>query len=154
MTIQMDLLLWRHADAADGTPDATRQLTMKGMRQAERMATWLDDHAPRDLRVLVSPATRTQQTASAWTRNYETCEELAIGREASEALAAAGWPDTEGAVLLVGHQPMLGRIASLLLRGEEEDISFKKGALWWFQLREREGEQQIVLKTVMSADML
>lgn len=150
----MDLLLWRHADAADGMPDLTRALTMKGMRQAERMAHWLDDHAPRELRVLVSPATRAQQTASAWTRKYDTCNELSTSATVADALAAAGWPEAGGAVMLVGHQPTLGRLASLLLRGEEEDLPFKKGALWWFQLREREGEQQVVLKTVMSADML
>jgi phosphohistidine phosphatase len=56
--------------------------------------------------------------------------------------------------MLVGHQPMLGRIASVLLRGDENDLSFKKGALWWFRTRERDGEPQIVLKSVTSADML
>ena len=38
----MELILWRHAEARDGTPDSTRELTGKGMRQAKSMAEWLD----------------------------------------------------------------------------------------------------------------
>ena len=34
----MDLILWRHADAQDGSPDMERALTAKGLKQAELMA--------------------------------------------------------------------------------------------------------------------
>ena len=33
----MDLILWRHADAAPGEPDIDRPLTAKGLRQAARV---------------------------------------------------------------------------------------------------------------------
>ena len=36
----MDLLLWRHAEAVEGSPDHARELTERGQRQARRMATW------------------------------------------------------------------------------------------------------------------
>ena len=37
----MDLVLWRHADAESGIPDAERRLTPEGRRQAEHIAGWL-----------------------------------------------------------------------------------------------------------------
>jgi phosphohistidine phosphatase len=150
----MDLLLWRHAEAADGSPDATRPLTTKGLKQAQRIAHWLDEHAPGDLRILVSPALRTQQTVLAWTKRFEITEEVGTDCDAPQLLAAAGWPSAGGAVMVVGHQPTLGRVAALLLSGVEEDLSVRKGALWWFKLRQRDDEEQMVLRAVVSADML
>lgn len=150
----MNLLLWRHADAAEGSPDISRTLTARGIKQAQRMAHWLDQHAPANLRVLSSPATRTRQTIEAWDHSYELCEEVGLEATAKSVLEAAGWPGAGGSVLVVGHQPTLGEVASILLRDEASALSFKKGALWWFQLRERNGELQTVLKTVINADLI
>jgi phosphohistidine phosphatase len=68
-------------------------------------------------------------------------------------LAAAGWPEN-GSVVVVGHQPTLGRVAALLLSGEEADWVIKKGAIWWFTNRVRGGEAQTVLRAVMAPDLL
>ena len=57
----MDLLLWRHAEAVDGLPDSTRELTERGIKQAHKVAEWLEKRRPKKLRVLVSPTTRTRQ---------------------------------------------------------------------------------------------
>ena len=46
----MDLLLWRHAEAVDGVPDSTRELSERGLRQAHKMAEWLDKRRPKRLR--------------------------------------------------------------------------------------------------------
>ena len=51
----MDLLLWRHAEAVEGLPDSTRELTERGVRQAHKVAEWLESRRPKKLRVLVSP---------------------------------------------------------------------------------------------------
>ena len=51
----MDLLLWRHAEAVDGSPDHERALSARGAEQARRMARWLSRHGPGGLRVLASP---------------------------------------------------------------------------------------------------
>jgi len=64
----MDLLLWRHAEAVEGLPDSTRELTERGVRQAHKVAEWLESRRPKKLRVLVSPTVRTRQTASAFTK--------------------------------------------------------------------------------------
>jgi phosphohistidine phosphatase len=73
----MDLLLWRHAEAVDGMPDSTRELTESGLRQAHKVAEWLESRRPKKLRVLVSPTTRTRQTASAFTQSFEIVPALA-----------------------------------------------------------------------------
>ncbi|MDO8932038.1 MAG: histidine phosphatase family protein [Rhodocyclaceae bacterium] len=153
----MDLILWRHAEAEEATaklPDARRRLTERGEKQARLMARWLHAHLPKKLRILVSPAERTQMTAHALGLPFEIERKLGIGADAADLLAAADWPDHGGAVLLVGHQPSLGRLAALLLSGEEADWTVKKGGLWWFSNRTREGETQTVLRTVISPDLL
>ncbi|MDP1716682.1 MAG: histidine phosphatase family protein, partial [Burkholderiales bacterium] len=72
----MELILWRHADAEDGRPDAGRKLTAKGAKQAEVMAAWLRERLPEDTAVLVSPARRAQQTAQALSKKFETSQAI------------------------------------------------------------------------------
>lgn len=150
----MDLILWRHAEAEDGVPDAGRKLTEKGLKQAQQMAAWLKPRLPQATRILVSPAIRTQQTAATLDMEFETAKELGVATNTATLLAKAGWPDTHGAVLVVGHQPTLGQIAAFLLSGEEQLWSVKKGAVWWISNRVRQGEGQTVLRCVMAPDML
>jgi len=149
----MDLLLWRHAEAAEGSPDAARKLTGRGVKQAYRTAAWLDERRPKRLRVLVSPTVRARQTASAFAREFEVVPSLGPEGGVENILAATGWPDSPGACLVVGHQPALGRLAALLLSGSEADWTIKKGALWWFTNRVRNGETQTVLRAVVPPDL-
>lgn len=148
----MDLILWRHAEAEDGSPDLERALTERGRKQAARMADWLTPRLPPDIRILASPAERTRQTAQALGRDYAVEPALAPGATAAEVLAAAGWPEAARPVLIVGHQPTLGRIAARLLAGAEGDVSVKKAGVWWFQSRMRNGELQVVLRAVAGPD--
>jgi len=150
----MDLLLWRHAEAEEGPVDLKRKLTARGEKQARQMADWLKAHAPKQLRILVSPAIRAQQTAKALGLPFETVAQLGPTASVPDLLAAIGWPDGErsGAVLIVGHQPVLGRLASLLLAGQEAEWTVKKGAVWWFSNRVRQGETQTVLRAVVPAE--
>ncbi len=147
----MDLILWRHADAEDGIPDDGRKLTAKGEKQARRVAKWLAQHLPDDTRVLVSPAKRAQQTAKALSKDFETCPEAGTATVPAALLKAAGWPDRDGTVLVVGHQPVIGQTVAILLTGEAREWAFKKGAIWWLSSRER-GE--VVVRAVIAPDML
>lgn len=149
----MELILWRHAEAEEGDgslPDSKRRLTARGDRQARKVAQWLHKHLPRKRKVLVSPAERTQQTAHALELPYEIEPGLGIGASARDVLKAAGWPNQNGAVLIVGHQPTLGRVAALLLTGEEADWAVKKGGIWWFS--SRDGDTPTVLRAVLNPD--
>lgn len=137
----MDLILWRHAEAEDGSPDAARKLTKHGRDQARRMAAWLKPRLPKRCEILVSPAARTQETAAALGLRFATASEVGTGAMPADVLAAAGWPARAKAVLVVGHQPTLGRVAAALLSGEEADWHFAKGSVWW--LRHVDGETRL-----------
>ena len=150
----MDLLLWRHAEAVDGSPDHNRALTERGRRQARRMAEWLQRNAPQRLRVLVSPTVRTRETASCFSDNFEVVPALGPECGVADLIAAAGWPDERRPCLIVGHQPALGRLAALLLSGSEAEWTIKKGALWWFTNRVRDGETQTVLRMALPPDLV
>ena len=150
----MDLILWRHAEAEDGVPDLGRRLTAKGVKQAERMAGWLGHHLPDSARILVSPADRAQQTAQALERKFRTVDQLAPGASVAAVLAAVHWPDSPETVVVVGHQPTLGAVASFLLAGDEAYWSVRKGALWWLSNRDRSGPSEVVLRAVIGPEFL
>lgn len=150
----MDLILWRHADAVDGAPDMTRKLTPKGVREAKETAAWLRARLPKDTRILVSPARRALQTVQALVDDYVVVKEIAPGASAAAVLAAAGWPDSKSAVLVVGHQPTLGMVAAMLIAGEPMPWSIRKSGVWWLSHRVRGEVPQVVLRAVMSPDFL
>lgn len=154
MEVDMDLILWRHADAVDGSPDMGRELTSKGHKQAAHVAAWLNARLPKNAVILVSPAQRAQQTAKSLGRPFETIKKIAPGADAMNVVLAAGWPDAGGCVVIVGHQPSLGQTAALLLCGAESDFSIKKGGLWWLTNRVRQATQQTMVRAVMTPELV
>jgi phosphohistidine phosphatase len=150
----MDLILWRHADAAEGGRDLDRKLTAKGRKQAARVAEWLLAQLPSKYAVVVSPARRARETADALGVRYKVVERIAPGASPKDVLEAANWPAHKGAVLVVGHQPDLGRTLGMLLAGKDGEWSVKKGALWWLTHRERDGRAQVVVRAVIAPDQL
>ncbi len=150
----MHLILWRHAEAAEGGDDLNRALTKRGRKQALRMGAWLAGRLPPDCRILVSPAVRTRQTAEALGLPYEVCPGIAPQATVDDLLAASGWPAGKGNVLLVGHQPALGELAAQLLCGEAAAWSLRKGSICWLQSRLREGQIQTLLRAVMPVELL
>src|SRR5690606_21509121 len=122
----MNLILWRHAEAEDGCNDMERKLTSRGHKQAETSAKWLRKHAPGDLRILVSPAKRTRQTADALGMKYDLVPEIAPGASAETLLQAVKWPDGEKSVLVIGHQPTLGAAIRLALTGTSGPWTVRK----------------------------
>ncbi len=154
----MELLLWRHCEAEPGEPDLGRALTGKGEKQARRMAAWLHTRLPDSARILASPARRAQQTAQALAelapRKLKTIDALAPGASVEDVLRAVHWPDAKSVVVVVGHQPTFGWVASHLMSGTEADWPIKKGGVWWFSSRDRDGIEQVVLRAVLGPDML
>jgi phosphohistidine phosphatase len=149
----MDLILWRHAEAEDSAPDSERRLTEKGRKQAAKGAEWLADRLPDDARILASPAVRTQETAAALKRPFDTVVAIGPGNSWEAILRAAGWPDRGGTVVIVGHQPGLGEAAARLLAGQASAWNIKKGALWWFRHRGRSGAGETTLRAVVTPDL-
>ena len=150
----MDLILWRHADAEDGVHDSERKLTAKGIKQAARMAKWLRARLPDDAAILVSPAQRAQQTARELSADFKTVPEIGLAASAEGILRAAGWPDGEGAVVIVGHQPTLGETAALLLTGVKEPWNVKKGAVIWVARRADAAPARTQLRAALAPDLL
>jgi len=118
MAIVLDIL--RHAQAGPTGPggDRERSLTPAGERVLAGLAAQLA-RGPRPDRVFASPYARAQQTARIVAGmadpplEVETLAALEPDREPAQvldALAAAGV--TAGHVLVVGHQPLLGRLAA------------------------------------------
>ena len=151
----MELILWRHAEAEDGIPDSARELTDKGRKQADLVAAWLRPRLPKNTRIIVSPTRRTQQTASALDKDFETVGEIGPGVSPKTVLNAVGWPDAKGAVLVVGHQPTLGEVAALLMSGDPAQWTIRKGSIWWFaQKKGNHNFGELLLQAVVSPDTL
>ena len=151
----MELILWRHAEAEDPGPkgDFARNLTKKGRKQAERMAEWLRPRLEGKWRIIASPAARAIQTVTPLGLDYEVVPGIDPTRSANDLLRETGWPEGDK-VIAVGHNPTFGEAAARLVGGRESEVPFRKGAIWWFATRERDGELQTLLQTVMNPDEL
>ncbi len=154
----MQVILWRHAEAEDDAPsDMARRLTSKGQKQAGKMAAWMKAQVGNDIkrwRVIASPAVRAQQTAEALQLPFETVEAIAPDAPADAVLRSAHWPRGSHNVIVVGHQPTLGMVAAYLINGVEGYVPVKKGAIWWFEVREHNGKAQSILKAMASPDTI
>ena len=126
----MDLILWRHAEAEADSDDMRRRLTSKGRKQAERVGEWLLQRLPARFLLLSSPAVRAHQTAQALGMPIKVDETLAPGASVATILGVA--QKHQGLVIIVGHQPDLGRAAAQLVANMRAEWHFEKGAIWWF----------------------
>lgn len=127
----MDLILWRHAEAEDGRADLERELTGRGRAQAARVAEWLVQRLPAQYSLIASPAARARQTAEALGAITRIEKNIAPGASVKMLLRAARWPEYPSTVILVGHQPDLGRLAAYLVSGTQAEWHLEKGAFWW-----------------------
>jgi phosphohistidine phosphatase len=117
----MRLYLVRHAKAVAGEPDELRQLTDAGRETARALGKQLAADGVQPDVVISSPLLRARETAAEIAKavgaEAETDERLAPGADADDVLAVvAGRGET---VLVVGHQPDVGRVAAALGDGPE-----------------------------------
>lgn len=156
----MNLLLWRHAEACNAKPgqnDLDRCLTLRGEKQARRMTNWLRRHGPPTMHVIVSPAARCRQTARFLDFPHDIDERMGPEACVSSLLAVVQEKENRApntVILLVGHQPALGRLAACLLSRQETDWRIKKGALWWLATDQRQSTQHMYLKAVIDPGLL
>ena len=151
----MQLILWRHAEAEDeAASDLERPLTERGIKQAARMSAWLHAQCGEldGWRVIVSPALRTRQTATALSCKFEVVDSIVTDVPPDNIFAAAGWPNAPKNVIVVGHQPTLGMVCARLLNDADGYVAVKKGAMWWFETRQRDGMMQTVLRTMVTPE--
>ena len=132
----MDLYVLRHGKAertAPGGDDAVRPLTEKGQRDARRLGRWVRDHDLAIDLVATSPYVRARETALLVLQGavtpppLETWDELRPDGTVDAVLTRLAASDPAGAVLVVGHEPLLSTLASVAIGGGR--IRLAKGAL-------------------------
>jgi phosphohistidine phosphatase len=136
----MDVYLLRHAiaerrDAARWPDDSIRPLAPEGVERFRRAARGLRRIAPTVDVVLASPYLRAWQTAellrdeAGWPAPTR-CPALEASAAVSEVVDVLRDQGGRSSVALVGHEPNLSWLASLLLAGHEHAVplELKKGA--------------------------
>lgn len=132
----MELLILRHAiafpkDAKRWPDDGKRPLTVEGVKRARRAARGLKRFANRPSLVLTSPLVRASDTAAIFAQaarwpEARECKALSPRGSPEEVLEAlrqqAGKSDC---VAVVGHQPHLGHLLALCLRGNTRPEAFE-----------------------------
>jgi phosphohistidine phosphatase len=152
-----EIIFWRHAEAHDALTDQNdleRKLTVKGQRQAERVAFWLDRNLPQQCRVYVSEAKRSQQTGRCLMRKSKVLSQLNPNARPEDVLAAIGWGQHAEPIVVIGHQPWIGECVHRLLFNTAAPLTVRKGAAWWLQSRERDGTTEIILRAVTTPELL
>ncbi|HEX5458754.1 MAG TPA: phosphohistidine phosphatase SixA [Steroidobacteraceae bacterium] len=138
----MELLILRHAIAFPRDPkrwpdDGERPLTMEGMKRARRAAAGLKRIAKQPDFVLTSPLVRARDTAAIFAQaahwpHAAECAALCPGGPPEEVLEILRRRGTKAdCIAIVGHQPHLGRLLALCLRGDArcEAFELKKSAV-------------------------
>jgi phosphohistidine phosphatase len=137
----VDVYLVRHAiahrrDVVRWANDDERPLTAQGIARFRSAARGLGRIVREVEVVLASPYTRAWETAEilhdeiAWPVP-ERCPDLEASRAPGAALDVLLGVRDRSSAALVGHEPQLSRLASLLLSGEENAINLelKKGGV-------------------------
>ena len=135
----MELLVVRHAIAEDreafaatGRDDGLRPLTADGARKMRRTARGLHEVVPSVDAIVSSPLVRASETAEILRREYEmddvhTVDILAPGTAVPDMVAWLASQDRD-VLLIVGHEPELGRLVTYLVSGiDHPGVDFKKG---------------------------
>lgn len=130
----MRIYLLRHADAVDGTPDATRDLSPKGQRQVAELAKGVGrvplatvpaiEHSP------LVRAVRTAQMLRMLGGSHLPLKVLpGLEPEADPLKTAAQLAKTRRDRLVVGHNPHLAAVAEALLGLPAGGIRLRKAGL-------------------------
>lgn len=134
------IYLVRHGIAGPATAevnDANRCLTAEGTRKLTRVAAGLKHLGVVPDVVLTSPLRRAEETAAVLVGilapdiKVEVYPPLAPGHDAAEVANGLSAHRHADSLMLVGHQPDLGELASYLLTGSSNlaVLPFKKGGV-------------------------
>jgi phosphohistidine phosphatase len=123
------LVLIRHAKAADGDVDIERPLTGRGRRDAAAVGRWLARSGLAPDRVFVSPAQRARETWAAAAAELPGAasaevEDRIYDNDVDTLLAVLrDVPDNVEVLAVVGHNPSVERLANDLDDGEGDPDS-------------------------------
>ncbi|MFI5357489.1 MAG: phosphohistidine phosphatase SixA [Opitutales bacterium] len=144
----MQVFLIRHAHAVDAAEDVQRPLSRRGRKQVRKLARFLKDAAEfQPDEIWTSPLARAQETAGRLQHRLGLTAPLrSVGDLATAGgvtVLATRLRKSSRTVALVGHEPHLSALASLLVSGAIDPSRFelKKGAILAL---ERTGNRWIV----------
>jgi phosphohistidine phosphatase len=130
----MTLYILRHAtaeEAASSGDDGARKLTERSREKMRGAAAGLREMGLKFDAILTSPLVRAAETAEIVSAAYGTTPPpqvlpaLATGVPAGEAVAALRAFAKHDDVMIVGHEPQLSAIASILLTGTSDAVRIK-----------------------------
>ncbi|MBA3232401.1 MAG: phosphohistidine phosphatase SixA [Propionibacteriales bacterium] len=124
------LVIMRHAKAEQAAAnDHARRLTDRGRSDAKSAGEWLAGSGHRPELILASSAARAEETAEivatvAGVRRIEMLDGLyrADAYDAMDIVSAVG--DDVGTVMVVGHNPTMAELASLLQADDADVLRF------------------------------
>jgi len=159
----MLLHILRHAEAEAFSPsglDADRALTDAGTKRMKLVAHAIARMEPGFDAILLSPLLRARQTAEPviaacrFKGEPIVTEALLPGSDPMSILAeveTAGWKS----VLVVGHEPHMGRLVGRLVSGRKDvEVPMKKAALAVFELHPHLGPGHAELKSYLPPRLL
>lgn len=134
----MNLYILRHGDAeaqADSGGDDARRLTVRGKEKIRAAAAGMRSLGLKFAAILTSPLPRAAETADIVAAAYandpspQVLPALVVGVPAADAIAALGPLARHDSLLIVGHEPQLSGIVSMLLSGAGDamHVRLKKG---------------------------
>lgn len=160
----MKLYLLRHAIAearSESGADEDRALTPKGRARMIRAAQGLKKMRVRPEVILTSPARRARETAEIVAARLdgvpvETMPELAAAKDPGSVVVALRARSDAKGLVIVGHQPGLGELASLLLSGSTSRLmlDLKKGSLACLDLELAGGAPRATLRWLVTPRLL
>ena len=160
----MNLYLIRHAIAEEEAPsgeDSQRGLTDKGAKKMRLIAKGLRTLGIEFDRVLTSPYIRAQQTAEILADVFKMKKSVSV----SENLTPMGDPDlllaeinenyTVNSLAIVGHEPYLSTLVSLLTAGGVPvEMTFKKGGVCYLSTDDLHHTHKATLEWLLTPGVL
>jgi phosphohistidine phosphatase len=134
----MELYLFRHGIAEDAPPgrsDSSRALTDAGRERSAAVAKMARDAGVAPSLIASSPYLRAVQTAEAAAKELGYSGDLVrMPSLVPHGTPEGVWSDIrdlrdEAAVLLAGHEPLMGRLAAWLLNAPGLQVDMKKSAM-------------------------
>ena len=143
----MMLYIMRHGLAEEPTPkgnDDARKLTREGADKIRKAAAGMRASGIAFNLILTSPIARAAATAEIVANELggpkpRSMPELSTGTSPANALEALTKPRLPESVLVVGHEPTLSRLASLMLTGSTESVAIhlKQGGVIALEFADR-----------------
>jgi phosphohistidine phosphatase len=158
----MEVYLLRHGVAEEpqiGQPDAERALTPDGRKKLRNVLRVAASAGVAPSLILTSPYKRALQTAPMAVEMLDYKGELLRTKTLEPGSTPKGvWDEIrdhkdESRILLVGHEPLFGRLMAFLLGAPNLQVDFKKGAIACIETERFPTEPHGVLRWMLTSKL-